>query len=198
MVFLANVVVPVVVAAIAAAPAVPEWAGLGTPKLHEVSGVNVSVFDAIKVEGLRVPLAGWGIREKSLGLFSVNVYAAVHYCGLSAYPKVLEIVSLRDVSGEKVRGAYEDALVLNGHVVTGALKNILDRVATDARKGGKITLIAHSSDRLSVVDAAGGGPSSFEGQKLSSQFFSIWFGTPVDSGLKDLQIQLLAGHKARS
>ncbi len=189
----------------------------GTPG-QEVKGVRLS--EAAKVDDSpgspALKRVTQGLRQKKVVIAKVSVYVAQVFSNGTAdfesldklraslqksEPFILSMTFVRDVGIEKIADAFKEAFDENK--VDGAKAPFSDFVSAVTKSGdvkdkqtyffifkqdgGKesITFETNGKEWFSVKDAASG---------TQAQFLKLWLGKPVDSGVEQLQSQLLSKH----
>lgn len=105
------------------------------------------------------------------------------------FDRVMEMVFVRDVPGEKSRETFEKGLRDNlGDLSAPAIKDevahFLDRASTDIKKGMKMTVRFLASGAM-VVTTAGKPPLRTKTPRLSRAVLKIWLGPrPISTSLK--------------
>ncbi len=170
-----------------------------------IEGVNV--YPEVKLGAEKLYLTGAGLRTKTVVIVKANVYVAAHYldAGVVLDPKepmkglaqsknrVLHLTFLRDLTSDKIKDSFKDALKENGvDTESGAVKKIFSELNFDMKEKGTVALVgsklADGTEQLLVE-----GPTQIlaSGKGLVSLFWTIWFGKPADGGLEDLKAELL-------
>lgn len=191
----------------------------GTRKLDEVpiaSTATVTIDGAVAP----IEFVTAGIRKKKVVVFNAKVYVAqlfvdskAKYARLPAGADLakdqtslqslgsgrvaLRLDFLRELTAEKVVSSFEEALRANN--LSPADAPGLAKVLEAVKKNGNVT----AGDSIAIVGVNGadkdrlllennrGVSAAIDGDaKLVDHFFSIWFGTPADSGLRDLKEEL--------
>lgn len=171
----------------------------------QASGVEVPIFSEATVRRLpphngnpsvRLFLTGAGIREKKILLFNANVYVATSYVaepkriapkdyweGIQANPvKAIQLTFLREVSAGKIRDALAESLEKQGiSSKSPMIHQVLERIQTSMSPKSTLTLVGYSSLKgKEILEVELPNESAvFEGEALVSQFWKIWFGTPL-------------------
>lgn len=189
-----------------ASASIVEYAG--NPVSVPASGQKVLVHPEAKLatpDGtLALKLSGHGIRTKSILLVKVNVYLAASYvedpkalnssdplAGIqSSKGKILKLTLLRAMSGADIRSSFEESLDYNGvDLNETAIANVFEQFNFSGNAGDTFTLIGYpgsgSLERL-VIELPNKTIEE-EGKDLSFNFWKVWFGKPLDSGLETLK-----------
>lgn len=189
-----------------AATASSEADMLETP--YEIGGLKFKVAKTIKAGPESLSLTGYGIRKKKVVFIKVNVYVASHYVSnpsawtandpagaLKKQPRrLLNLNFMRDVPGEKIKGAFEDSLKENGlDPERKDLAKILNGMAADLKEKDQISFSGTIDGKSGEQTLTAKGPSGSVEAKSPSivdDMWSIWFGKPADGGLEDLKAEL--------
>ena len=180
----------------------------GTPKTETpASGVEVLVYPEATVRGggneTSVRFTGYGVRIKNLVF---KIYSISHYIDdvdslkvgdpmdtiTKAKAKAVELVMLRDMSGEQVRSAFEDALIMNSVDVSAtSVRSILDSFTdgVQAKDIVRITsFIEGNRETVNVEVVRGNNVIKWRQEtaaELGSNIWKIWFGSkPIDKFLR--------------
>ena len=174
----------------------------------EIGGQKLNLAKTLKEGGQNLSLTGYGVRKKKVVFVKVSVYVASHYVSnpagwaakdpansLKKQPRrVLKLDFMRDVAGDKIKGAFAESLKENGlDPARKDLATILNGLAVDVKEKEQITLSG-------VVDTAKGeqaltargpkGTIEVKSPTIVDDMWSIWFGKPVDGGLEELKAEL--------
>ncbi|MBI4403220.1 MAG: hypothetical protein HY537_03625 [Deltaproteobacteria bacterium] len=184
----------------------------GTPQVVSASGIDVKIYPQAMIHAgevnYPVKLSGYGIRTKSVLFLDANIYMVASYVDDPALMqplnllqgirlskgKVLQLTMLRSLTGEQVSKSLEDALRINGvDVSSGPVKNVLSQFSVALPAGHSALLIgfpkADAVETLAIEFL--GKDIKEEGKSLALDFWRVWFGTPVDGGIKKLQAELV-------
>lgn len=151
-------------------------------------------------DGATLNLTGWGLREKRILFFDVDVYVASSFANKPGAQwkdstlRAIELLMLRDLSGEKVRSSFADTLKENDVDLTEApVKKLLDQMKFDVAEGTRITILGYKKKdgTQGVIYQMPGRSQQVEGPRIADQFWSIWFGKPADGGLERLKKALM-------
>lgn len=168
----------------------------------------------LTIEGQRTKLTatGNGIRVKKVLLFQANVYALQSFisqddekalagaAGLEdrvkliqgAKDKALRLTFLRDVSPDKIKSAFEQALENNGiDPQAEHIKKFTDLLTDEFKQKSVVTLIAHEEKgKTTLYVELPNKKITIEGKQAVSDLWKIWFGKPVDDQMRVLQLRL--------
>lgn len=195
-------------------------AGILTPvsATTELDGVKIVSKGSLQLgnNSYTMDIAGSGIRKKQVAIFKASVYVAQFFVSdISKFKRgsaaeandsipsmaavAITITFLRDVEAKKLFSAFEEGFKANGIAIDSVeMKDFLEKVKTsgEAKKGSAWVIagekrdgveqiyLENSEKRLDIVK----GPTGF-----IHKVFALWFGKPTDSGLEDLQKQILKG-----
>ncbi len=173
----------------------------------EVLGKTLSLEKTAAPDGVPVTLVGFGLRKKKVVLVKVSVYVAAHYVGqpqdwrsddaaasLKRQSKrFLTLTFLRDVGGDKIKGAFADSLESNGlDPKRDDIAKVLTALTTDMKEGSRMTFLGLTDpgkpQKLIVSGAQ--GPVEISGATVVDDIWKMWFGKPADGGIEELQDQL--------
>jgi hypothetical protein len=146
---------------------------------------------------------GDGVRVKSIGFISVNVYSIGHDINGkpekskqavidAAMDKKFTLTMLREVPQEKIRNALSDAFKMNGYGGdgrTGQFIAVLNDKGPDLAKGAHISINYNAGSKTTSIAVDGGGKASIAGEDFMKGVWKIWFGKIDQPALGD---QLLA------
>lgn len=196
-----------------------EWAGEKAKTLKS-GDTTVEVHSEAKVlipsvtgkTPTTVYLTGAGLREKPVVFFDVDVYFALSYWDhkealSSKNPqddlkkskvKVMQLVLLRDLSADKIRDSFADALKENGvDLKSNAISGLLKALSFDVKEGARVTIVGYTRENgtQGIWYELEGNPNpvQVEGARIADDFWSVWFGKPADGGLKELKKALVSG-----
>jgi len=132
--------------------------------------------------------------------FKKNTIALAYQSVEKALVAAVSMTFLRDVDNEKLLAGFKDSLETNRFMEAKdpVTKSLLEMVkASGDIKEGQTLWIAlkkngDMNQTLIFVNGEGFLQKSLVGIGASKRIFSMWFGIPADSGIKDLQEQLLA------
>ena len=186
----------------------------GTPKTITASGTTVKVLpEAIIKDGadFNTKLSGFGIRKKTVFFVNVNVYVAASYMDdLSNVQKesplesikntkarVMQLTFLRSLSGAELSAAMQESLTIKGNdvdITSAAFQNLFNEFNFDLNAGDSITLAMYNKggNLEKVLIEVPEKKFSQEANFFGLDLWKGWFGVPVDSGMKELQPQLLS------
>lgn len=191
-----------------------------TPGEIKLEGVALAKSLTMEVEGKKESLkrVAAGIRKKQIAFIWPKVYIgqvfiseasefkkdtiAIAFRSVEAAPvAALSMTFLRDVDNEKIMAGFKDALEENKFFEDKdpVAKELLGMVKKSGGvKDGQTIWIGlkkngDGNQTLLFVNGEGFLQKALVGIGASNRIFSMWFGKPADSGIKDLQQQLLAG-----
>ena len=179
----------------------------------EVSGHKVPIYSEAVVRvgksasPRKLKLTGAGVREKKILVVSANVYVLTSYT--DSDPKVfaknpsttiqegqtelLQMTLVRDLSADKIKDSFTDALEENQVPVDSKpIKALFSQLVGDQKEGNVISIVSVKGEKgeETLTFDASGKPFSVSGPRLGADVWKIWFGKPADSGLEDLQKEL--------
>lgn len=155
---------------------------------------------------------GAGLRDKKVVMVNVKVYVGqLFVSNLEAFKKADSLNSieqieglairlhfLRDVDAENVKNSFRDALKANKVDFKSAeINKFLEAVAAggEAKSGKTLTVFGHKNadgTETIVYESNDKKATSISGSKgFIKNVFSIWLGTPSDSGVKKLKEAIL-------
>jgi len=162
----------------------------------------VSIAPSAMAEGMIH--TGDGVRTKSLGLFSVKVYAIRHDMKERPATKSKQAVidadvdkkftwmMLRDVDCSKIRKALKDAFEMNGFTDARRIEQFIGTCKQEEVKEKSSVVIAYNAAAKAVtVSIQGGGSATIEGVDFMKAVWSIWFGKIDQPALGDSLISKL-------
>lgn len=174
----------------------------------EIGGQKLKVAKTLKEAGQSLSLTGYGVRKKKVVLVKVSVYVASHYVSnptgwsasdptnsLKKQPRrALTLDFMRDVPGEKIKGAFEESLKENGlDPARKDLATLLNGLAVDMKEGQKMTLsgvIDSVKGEQTLIARGPKGAVEVKSPNVVDDMWSIWFGKPADGGLEELKGEL--------
>ncbi len=162
---------------------------------------DVEVGATATVEGKTLKLNGAGIRKKA-GIIKVYVGALyLESTGSDASSivssdqvKMVEMHFLRDVSKDKILGAYKDGFENNSADKMAELQPGLDQLASGLAdvKEGSVMTVTYVPGKGTTVAIQGGPSVTVAGKTFADALFRNWLGSdPADSTLKE---EMLTGH----
>ena len=182
----------------------------------DVEGVKVSseAKVAIYSRNYNLKLAGAGLRYKKVAFIKAKVYVGELFVDAPEKLKrdsngalaslaemkavAIRMTFLRDVDGEKVSNGFKEALETNQvKLESPALKGFLDAVKAggEAKDNKPLVILAEKlpggKESVSYENAAGKVVTVQGDTGLMRDVFSIWLGKVDDSGLENLQKQIL-------
>ena len=147
---------------------------------------------------------GDGVRTKSVGPFSANVYAIRHDMKEKPATKSKQAVieadidkkftwrMLRDVESSKIRKALTEALQMNGFNEDGRTKQFVGAFSQEEVKEKATVVISYNAAAKTVtIWVAGGGSATIAGQDFMKAVWSIWLGRIDQPSLGDKLISQL-------
>ena len=163
---------------------------------------------------LKMDLLSAGIRSKTVLVVEAKVYVLQLFSdnksgfvrdssALASLVKnstrvALKIDMLRTVSASALAESFKEALEANGYTIDAELTNILGLFSksADAAQGKTLTLLmtkdtAKNKTNIYYEDAKGTLQSLVVSPEVMTKIMSIWLGTPADSGLEKLKVELL-------
>jgi hypothetical protein len=177
-----------------------------TPSALKVEGNQASI------DGVPVHLLGKGVRKKRL-VFNFDIYEVMLFgkdpssfdrdvqgnAALKSLTSMslfgIRLKLLRDLSGDKIHESFSAALSVNKVSESDAMAAFRRAIKASGgvKKGEHIDLLVNiSKGALTLVQ--GHQIVVIKGDRaFFSQVFSIWLGTPADSGLEDLRNKLIEG-----
>lgn len=188
--------------AVAAFLALGAVAALAPALAEEAEGVTLK--DSVTVGDKALALNGLGVRRKRMFVL-VNVYVAGLYLEHGSSDaaaitsadetKRIEMVFLRDVSGDSVGDAIAEAFEKNSAAQLPALKDRLaklKKLIPDVKKGDDL-LFTYEPGKGTKVTLNNAEKGSIEGHDFQKALFLAWLGSqPAD---EDLKKALLRGPK---
>lgn len=165
------------------------------------------------IHALSLTVVGSGIRDKKILFVPVSVYEATlavsepalfvrDTTGTKALDSLkkmkarsLTLKFKRDVSGSKIRESFEAALEANKVADSKLMKQFKEAI----QNGGDVktdenVVIAVDKDKGILTVEQGSKRVEIAGDEAFFQnVFSIWLGTPADSGLETLKTKLIRG-----
>ena len=160
---------------------------------RDVEGVDVP--DNVTVEGTKLALNGVGLRRATI--FNVKVYVGALYLTTpSADPeaivradeaKSVRMHFLREVSRDKVMGAFREGFEKNSAAEAAALTRDLEKVEkvvpADMKPGMQLTVTYLPGEGTVVTGPE--GRTTIAGKPFADAMFRNWLGAkPADDGLK--------------
>jgi len=189
---------------------------VGPASNQSVNGITLDQSLTIQSGALseNMALIAAGLRSKKVaGMFNVKVYVAeVLGTQASSFVKsasgataslvamngwAIRLTFVRTVDAGTVQSSFQEALTANGYDLTDKdltafLKLVSD--GEDANSGTTMTISVLKGTAGQVVvyqDSSGAIKSFTASTDISTKIANIWFGTPADSGLANLQSDLL-------
>lgn len=185
-----------------------------------IEGVNIAKAATATVDGRSYPLTavGGGLRKKKFGgIIPVKVYvgqllvsapstfnrsedgALNSLAEMSALAMQLNL--LMSVDGKKIQDGFKDALAANNvDANTPVMQTLLNAVVSDEKivEGGTVTFVgeklADGSEAVTYENSKGQATTVTGGAGFIKSVFSMWFGTPADSGVGQLKKDILGGN----
>ena len=208
VVFLAVLCIPV-------NAGVLEFSGISDQRL-DTSDFKLAIYPTAVVNipevtpegGIPVYLTGAGLREKSIVLFSVDVYYATSYLNQKvklnekqpmdqirkSSVRAIQLTLLRDLSGEKIRDSFKDALEENGiSVETPGFKKLFEQIDGEVKERTTVTIVGYTKKDGSqgILYSLPSKTVQVEEDGIADKFWLVWFGKPADSGLEKLKQGLM-------
>lgn len=158
----------------------------------EVNGVKFA--DQVKMGGKTLSLNGVGLRQATF--LNVNVYAGGLYLETPSHSaeaiassdelKTVELYFLRDVEGEKIKGAWAEGFEKNCKTACEAMKPgiaKLQSLTTDMKKGDVMIFNFYPDHVETKIRGAVVG--TIDGKDFSKNMIRCWIGpNPPNAGLK--------------
>ena len=188
----------------------------GSPsQVITVGNIKVPVYAEARVHvgnapssGFPVYLTGAGIRVKQIVFVDTNLYATSSYVdntsGISKTDplgslarnnvKALSLTLLRDLSADEIRSSFEDALMANNvDLDSPGVKELLSKITFDmpAQSTTSIAGFVDGHSDSAFIETSTGYKASAQDKGLSLNFWRVWFGIPVDDGMKALKANLI-------
>ncbi|MBI3294010.1 MAG: hypothetical protein HYZ71_04695 [Deltaproteobacteria bacterium] len=152
-----------------------------------------------------VYLTGSGRYTKQVGFISANVYYAQSFidCPTGFADKehpmndikerktmAIHFTYVRNLSADQVRNAFDEMLTANGvDTADPHIAKSLNDLNFDISRGDMTKLVGLANGRRleALYLEAPGGVTSNHSEDLAYQFWQVWFGVPVDSGMASLK-----------
>jgi len=149
---------------------------------------------------------GDAVRTKSLGLFTVNVYAIRH--DMAEKPaaktkqavidadvnKVFTCVMKRDVDSVKIQKALREAFAMNGYGDAGKINQFVAAFNKEEVKEKSVFVIKYDAASKNVtLWVKDGGSATVNGVDFMKATWSIWLGKIDQPSMGDQLISLLPG-----
>jgi hypothetical protein len=187
----------------------------GTTKIESVT---IAASAKATVEGRISELkpVGAGLRTKKVATFNVKIYVAQLLAsnpekfvrtseGALASLKdsktvAIHLTLVRSLDADQVMNSFKEALAANNVNTSGSsIQAFLALAQTDAPSGKTVTIVGEQlvdGSEILTVETPAGNVSSVKGSKgFIKDVFSIWLGTPADSGLAKLKDALVGAAK---
>jgi len=177
----------------------------------EANGISVPIYSEARISlpgkhGLyTVKLTGAGLKRKKILFVTVNVYVVASYVysssGISATDplgslsksnlELLYLTLVTDVKASQLRGAFEDALDLNGvDLEDPHFDNLLKRLVYDLAAETEVAIVAQTTTKGSLERVYLELPQETitdEASDFGMDFWRVWFGIPVDKEMGKLK-----------
>lgn len=187
---------------------------VGEATNYPVGSYNVQVYPGAQItlpngEVREVSFSGKGIRQKFLAVAKVNIYAVLHYLDQpsalnvqdpigsleNTQTRFLMLQMTQNLSASDIRNGFEDALDINGvDIFAPEMQSLLSQINFSVNAGDKIYFVGYrsSEDELEHLYVYTDKKTILEkGATLASDFWKIWFGTPVDKEMAACKKELL-------
>lgn len=189
-----------------------------TPGDKVIEGIKIAQTGQVNIENQQLPvsLIGAGLRAKHVVIANVKVYVAeLLSSDASKFVRTdadalkslddsrtiaLRMTFLRGVDAATVQTSFKEALDANKvNTADAAMSQFLTAVAKggDAVNGKTLTIVMQkNADKTESVyyEDSNAKVTKVDGrQGFSSEIMSIWLGTPADSGVANLKVQLIKG-----
>ena len=187
------------------------------PSGQEIEGVKLSskLNGKFGDDSVSFAQVGKGLRVKKVVFVKAKVYVAeLFVTDLEKFVRsanealssttaskgaAVKITFLRDVDNKAFLSAFRDGWKANQYSDTDPfLQAFLEKVKAmgDQKKGSELTLVSISTSKGEKIYLNSSSGSSFDlDTKLEDRkkLFSLWLGKAADSGLEDLQKEILSG-----
>ncbi|WP_437576575.1 chalcone isomerase family protein [Sorangium sp. So ce887] len=133
-------------------------------------------------------LTGSGVRVRTVGTASIEVYRISHYMDeLPAARSTQAVIDmdtgkklvwtmLRDVDRESTVKALTDAYALNGYADQAKIARFVSAFEGDLKTGAEVTIEYDARAKATTVKVAGGGTATVGGIDFMKATWRIWFG----------------------
>lgn len=146
---------------------------------------------------------GKGIRQKSIAMFTADVYEIQHV--MKELPpakskaaviamdtdKKLTWIMLRDVGHEKMQDALRNGYAMNGFTDKAKIEAFAAAFDKEAKEGSRVAISYDSAKKATTIKVEGGGTATIEGVDFMRATWSIWFGKIDQDDLGDKLISAL-------
>jgi hypothetical protein len=146
-------------------------------------------------------LTGTGVRQKDVGLFSVDVYVISHYMRdlpptksrgaviAADVDKMFALRMLRELSTAQIQGALRASFAENGYDNTAKINAFVAAVGQPLRKGSTITIRYDAASKTTTASTKGRPPVTIPGVDFMRATWSIWMGRIDQDGLGEALIE---------
>jgi hypothetical protein len=146
-------------------------------------------------------LTGTGVRQKEVGLFSVDVYVISHYMRdlpptksrgaviAADVDKMFALRMLRELSAAQIQGALRDSFADNGYANSAKINAFVAAVGQPLRKGATITIRYDAASKTTTASTRGRPPVTIPGVDFMRATWSIWMGRIDQDGLGETLIE---------
>lgn len=184
---------------------------IGKPTMVTVDNYSIPVYPSMSVDTTdttySLGLTGYGIRQQTVVIVTVNVYLAASYVTQEQLPigsdvlrklsqapvKILQMTLVRDVSGDQLKSALSDALIANDiDPEDPSLVSLFSPLSNGLTAGETTLTIAYSTSSMdTVISVTPKQSQTVSRAGMGMDLWKMWFGVTPDSESLALKNALL-------
>jgi hypothetical protein len=134
-------------------------------------------------------MTGAGVRQKTVLLVDVDVYAITHEMKGDALPpknkqavieadidKRFNLSWKRDIDQGKITDAFKKGFADNGYTDSGKINQFIGAVSADVKKNHALSIVYSPANKTTTISVQDGKSVSIAGVDFMKATWSLWFG----------------------